>query len=103
MTKKEVYDMLSQAAPTFYSHAPIGTQLPFMTYTADHSGNFGADDKVYKQVTGIRAVLYIAADDTETENNLNVLLDDEHIYWTSEEDYNEDNEVYTIIYEMEVI
>lgn len=103
MTKQEIYSLLSQAAPTYYSHAPIGTKLPFITYTTDHSNNFGADDRVYKPVTGVRAVLYMAASDTVTEQALNELLDDDHIYWTSEEDYNDDNELYTIIYEMEVI
>lgn len=103
MTKQEIYNLLNNVAPTYYHHAPIGTSLPFITYQTDHDGNFGADDKVYQQVTGITVTLYLGADDLDLEDNLNNALDDAHIYWVSSTDYDDQQELYTIIYEMEVI
>lgn len=103
MTKQEIYNILNGIVPTFYHHAPIGTSLPFMTYQTDHDNNFGADDKVYKEVTGITATLYLGADDFGIEDSLNSALNDENVYWVSSTDYDDQQEVYTIIYEMEVI
>ena len=103
MTKQQIFEILNEVAPTFYSQAPIGTALPFITYITDHGNNFGADDKVYKQVTGITATLYMSADDLGTEDALNATLDDADMFWISSTAYDEDQKLYTITYEMEVI
>lgn len=103
MTKQDIYNMLNGVAPTHYSQAPIGTPLPFITFITDHENNFGADNKVYKEVTGITATLYMSAEDLGTEDTLNAVLEDANIYWISSTDYDEDQKVFTTVYEMEVI
>lgn len=103
MTKQDIYELLNDIIPTYYHHAPIGTRLPFATYITDHDDNFGADDKVYQQVTGVTITLYLGAEDLSVENAVNSALDDANVYWVSSTDYDDQQEVYTIIYEMEVI
>ena len=103
MTRQDIYTMLNNIAPTYYHHAPIGTSLPFITFLTDHDNNFGADDKVYKQVTGATITLYMGADDLSLEDQVNSALDEHDIYWVSSTDYDSLQEVYTTIYEMEVI
>lgn len=103
MTRQDIYNMLNEVAPTYYSQAPIGTLLPFITYITDHANNFGADNKVYKEVTGITATLYMSAEDFATEEALNAVLEDADIFWISSTDFDEDQKVYTTVYEMEVI
>lgn len=103
MTKQEIYELLNGVAPAYYHYAPIGTALPFITYVTDHNNNFGADDKVYKEVTGLTVTLYMGADDLSLEADLATALNDADIYWTSSTDYDDDQKLYTTIYEMEVI
>lgn len=103
MTKQEIYNLLNNVAPTYYSHAPLGTYLPFITYITDHDNNFGADNMVYKQVTGVTITLYMSENDLNLEDMINNALDDAGIYWTSSSDYDESQKLYTTIYETEVI
>ena len=103
MTKQDLYTLLNGIAPTYYHHAPIGTSLPFITFLTDHDNNFGADDKVYREVTGAMVVLYLSANDFAYETALNTALDNANIYWVSSTDYDDSQDVYTIVYEMEVI
>ena len=103
MTRQDLYTLLNDIAPTYYHHAPIGMSLPFITFLTDHDNNFGADDKVYKQVMGATITLYMGADDLSLEDQVNEALDEQDIYWVSSTDYDSLQEVYTTIYEMEVI
>lgn len=103
MTRQDLYTLLNDIAPTYYHHAPIGTSLPFITLLTDHDNNFGADDKVYKQVTGATITLHMGADDFTIEDQVNEALDEQDIYWVSSTDYDSSQKVYTTIYEMEVI
>lgn len=103
MTKQEIYNLLNEIAPTYYHHAPIGTYLPFITYITDHDDNFGADDRVYKTVMGVTITLYLGSDDLWIEDRVNEALDEANVYWVSSTDYDDQQELYTIIYEMEVI
>lgn len=103
MTRQDIYSMLNNIAPTYYHHAPIGTSLPFITFLTDHDNNFGADDKVFKEVTGVTITLYMGANDLSIESQVNNALNEHDIYWVSSTDYDNLQEVYTTIYEMEVI
>ncbi len=103
MTRQDIYNLINTVVPAWYQHAPIGTALPFATYLTDHNNNFGADDKVYQKVTGVTITLYMGEDDLALEDSLNDALDAADIYWTSSTDYDDDQKLYTTIYEMEVI
>ena len=54
-------------------------------------------------MTGVTITLYMGADDFTIENQVNNALDENDIYWVSSTDYDSLQEVYTTIYEMEVI
>ena len=103
MTLQDIYNILSSVAPAHYHHAPKGTKLPFITYTSSHDNNFSADDKVYQLVTSITVVLYLGVNDLPVEDSLNRALDDADLYWVSSPDYDNDQKLFTITYEMEVI
>lgn len=103
MTRVDIYNLINAVIPTHYIKAPIGTALPFATLQTDHDNNFGADDKVYREVTGAKVVLYLSANDFAYETALNTALDNANIYWVSSTDYDDSQDVYTIVYEMEVI
>lgn len=103
MTNREIRSLLNSIAPTYYSHAPIGTALPFITYLANHENNFGADNKVYQIITDVTITAYMTAEDLDIEDSINAALDDAGIYWTSSTDYDREQKLYTTIYEMEVI
>lgn len=103
MTKQDIFNILNEVAPTFYNQAPIGTGLPFITYKTDHDNNFGADNRVYKEITGVTVTLYMGAGDLSTEERLNAAFNDEEIFWVSSSDYDEDQKLFTTVYEMEVI
>lgn len=103
MTILEIYNMLNDIVPSFYSHAPINTPVPFATFLTDHENNFSADNKVYKEVTGITITLYMGENDLYLEDSLNTALNDADLYWVSSTDYDDNQKVYTTIYETEVI
>lgn len=103
MTKQEIYNLLNEVAPTFYNTAPIGTAVPFITYRTDHDNNFGADNRVYKEITGVTVTLYMGAEDLSIEESLSNALNDEDIFWVSSTDYDDDQKLFTTVYEMEVI
>ena len=59
MTIADVKNVLSVPGVTVhYDHAPVGTKVPFITYTCHADSNFFADDKVYQKISSMRAVLY---------------------------------------------
>lgn len=103
MTKQEIFNILNPIAPAYYVQAPIGTLLPFITYETDHENNFGADDKVYQEVTGVTVTLYMRAEDLSIETELNEALKEAELFWTSSSGYDDDQKVFTTVYEMEVI
>lgn len=103
MTNDEIAEMLNRIADTHYSHAPIGTAIPFITYITEFSNNFGADDKVYQKVKSVTITAYMGSLDLHIDTEIQQALDNMNIYWTSSTDYDSDQKLYTTTYEMEVI
>lgn len=83
--------------PAFYDHAPAGTKLPFVTFTAS-SQNFEADDRVYHKGLSFRAVLYTVEKNPQLEEEFEAILDNNSIPWEREEIYLDDELCYQEIY-----
>lgn len=103
MTNSEIGQMLEETGlPVFYEHGRRGAVLPYITYTTT-SDNFFADDKVYKKVYALRAVLYTDYKSQELEELIEGVFDAHGIAWEREEVYEQGSEVFLEIYESEVM
>lgn len=103
MTLKEIKTMLSVPGVTVhYDHAQNGTKVPFITYKCT-ANNFFADDKTYVKRKTLRVVLYTRKKDETLEELLEAVFDEADLPWTVTEEYTDNEEVYMIEYETEVI
>ena len=104
MTQAEFKTLLeSTNIPTFYNEAPDGTKVPFMTYTWHRVPMLIADDKVYakKVEIGIELVCNSKTMLNECGDLLEAVLD-EISPWSSEEGWDDDEQIYVNAYSMEV-
>jgi len=76
--------------------------LPFIVFLAEGSDNFGADDKVYKEINRISVELYSKNKDTASESAIETLFGNLSLYWEKDEVYLDDEKCYEIIYSIEV-
>lgn len=98
MSLTDIYDILSGGSiPVYYDHAPIGTHIPFATYTVGAS-NFSADNKTYSKGYTLRLVLYVGNKSPETEEEIEELFDSNDIPWDREEIYLDEERLYQEIY-----
>ena len=108
MTLTELYTALTGITgfqkKVVYRAWPVGEApaLPFICYLVEGSDNFGADDRVYKDITRVRIELYSENKDTTSESAIESLLDSLYIYWEKDETYIDDERCYEIIYSIEV-
>lgn len=102
MTREGFATILSGACSTvFFDHAPLGTAVPYLTYTWEYNNNFGADDKVYQRIASITVQHY--HNDYSDGSNLKAALDAAGIFWECESDYDSNENLYIDTYTMEVI
>jgi hypothetical protein len=108
MTLTELYTALTGITgfqkKVVYRAWPVGEApaLPFICYLVEGSDNFGADDRVYKDILRVRIELYSENKDTTSESAIESLLDSLYIYWEKDETYIDDERCYEIIYSIEV-
>lgn len=94
--------------PVAYSHfieaenAPV-PDLPFICYLVVYSGNFNADNKVYKQIQTVQIELYTDKKDLESENQVETVLDSNEIPYATTETYIDSEQLYQKIYEVRLI
>lgn len=104
MTIADVKKVLSVPGVTVhYDHAPVGTKVPYVTYTCHADSNFFADDKVYKKISSMRAVLYSTKKDEKLETLIESALDEAEIPWNMTDEFENEQKVFMTIYEAEVI
>lgn len=77
-------------------------KLPFICYLVNGSDNFIADNKVYKKITVVNVELYTAIKDIDTENAVEDAFDNASIVWDKYEEYIDDEQVYEIVYTIEI-
>lgn len=104
MELDELYEILSAVYPTAYWSFPEGEApaMPFLTYFESSSDNFGADNKVYHHRKRISVELYTKTKDTAAEDAVEAALDAAGIYWEKTSTHLDDEDVFEVIYDMEV-
>lgn len=103
MTLEQLTEILAVVGvPVCYDHAPVGTKVPFITFTCNKDNNVFADDKVYVKKGSLSVRLYSPIKDEELEKKLEDAMNAAELPWRMTDDF--DNEdVFITIYESEVI
>lgn len=74
-------------------------QLPFLIYRASGSQNFSADNFVYYSEYDYLLEYYFEKKDSETEKEIEEILNDKEIYWTKTDDiYLDEDQMFLIRY-----
>lgn len=106
MRFSEIKTMLGQTGlrNTYYSwpekEAPA---LPYLVWYLPSSDNFAADDKVFKRVDTLNIELYTKTKDFAKELAVEAVLDAWNMVWDKVETYLDDEHMYEVLYEMEII
>lgn len=77
--------------------------LPYLVWYLPSSDNFAADDKVYQRIDALNVELYTKTKDFAKESAVEAVLDANHLFWNKTEAYLEDEHMYEVLYEMEII
>ena len=105
MTLAELNTVLTGTGlPVAYLAFPADSPpaMPFITYQETGSDNFGADNKVWVSHMRIQINLFTAKKSRVTEELVEAALDDADIYWERESSFEEDEDCYRIIYDIEI-
>lgn len=106
MRATDIKTMLGQTGlnKTYYSW-PIGEApaLPYLVWYLPSSDNFAADDKVYSHIEQLNVELYTKTKDFEIEAAVEAVLAANNMVWEREESYLEDENMYEVLYTMEVL
>ncbi|MDO4285233.1 MAG: hypothetical protein Q4C60_07825 [Eubacteriales bacterium] len=75
---------------------------PFLVWYLPGSDNFAADGRVYYSVSALNLELYTDQKDFAAEEAVEQALNGAGIYWDKTESYLDDEQMYEVLYEMEV-
>lgn len=89
--------------PSFYDHAKVGTQLPFLIIHCDQPDNFAADNMVYCEKWTFRIDLYTVEKSLELEQEIKDLLNENGIPWVKSEQYLTDQNCWEVEFDFEVL
>lgn len=78
-----------------------GVSLPCITYQVAYSGNFGAENRVYKKLENVDIFLFTKTKDPATEYILESALNAADIFWQVTETYLSDQKCIQRIYEVQ--
>ena len=103
MTLEQIADLLRTTGyPVAYCYFAKGKppDMPFVVYQEVYSNNFSADSMVYLPVRHIQIHLSTSKKQPEAEDRVEQTLSS--FFWQKQEDYDDDEKIYRIIYEIEV-
>lgn len=103
MSLRQIQELLeSTGLPTAYRAWPENDAppLPFICYLVSRNNNFAADGTVYMPVQHIQIELYTKQKEPETEDKVEKALSS--VFWSKTETYISTEQVYEILYEIEV-
>lgn len=106
MTYLEVLTMLeSTGLPVAYYAWREGSvpALPFLVYYYPSTDNFSADNRVHQVIQRLNVELYTENKDFQTEALVESALNQFGMFWDKSETYLDSEQMYLILYEMEVI
>lgn len=101
MNEKELYTILSSLGkPVAYDHFKDtgGVSIPFILYRSTATTNLKADDKTYYKFYEYIIDLVTEIKDVDLEEELEDLLDENHLPYDKTEDYIEKENIYQIRY-----
>lgn len=105
MTLAELYTVLaSTGLPVAYNAFPEADapDLPVITYNVAYTNNFAAGDQVYKTIKHIDIHLYTKTKDENTEALIESVLNNAFLVWNYTEAFEDAEECYHLIYEVEI-
>lgn len=105
MSKEAIEHMISEMQIPFeYHHFTEKNTIdpPFLVYIMDESNNFHADGIVYFRVSKLNIELYSDEKDMDLEKKVETVLEKYQKTWQKTEDYIEKEQLYEVVYEMEV-
>jgi hypothetical protein len=105
MTHQEVMIMLAEMnLPYAYDHFVEGESPdpPFLVFLYPGSNHFAADGKVYFKVNRLNIELYTDKKDVELEETVEAVLDRHGIFYGKSEVWIESENLYEVLYQMEV-
>ena len=105
MTHQEVLKMMDEMKlPYAYHHFVEGESPdpPFLVFLYPSSDNFAADGMVYFKVNRLNIELYTELKDVELEETVEAVLDKHGIFYEKSEVWIESENLYEVLYQMEV-
>lgn len=105
MTHEQVMAMMAEMKlPYAYDHFAEGEspEPPFVVFLYPGSNNFAADGKVYYKVNRLNIELYTDLKDVEHEEQVEAVLDGHGIFYEKSEVWIESENLYEVLYQMEV-
>ena len=97
-TLKTILDITG--LPVAYHHFKTPPKPPYIVYLFAYSSNFGADNKVHKEIPNYQVELYTTIKDPASEKLVEDLFDANDIYWEKTETYIESEGLYQVLYEI---
>lgn len=105
MTHQEVMAMFTEMdIPFAYDHFVEGEspEPPFLVFLYPGSNHFAADGRVYFKVNRLNIELYTDKKDVELEETVEAVLDRHSIFYGKSEVWIESENLYEVLYQMEV-
>ncbi len=106
MNREKIEKMLDLAGipyEYFKFEENCGIAPPFMVWYFPESNNFSADGKVYAKICTLNIELYTDEKNETLENVVETALDGQGLFWNKQESYISDEELYEVLYQMEVM
>lgn len=105
MTYEQILTMLNQTGlpVTYYHWENDAPSLPYIVFYYPQSNNMAADDLVYQRIDGLNIELYTKRKSFDNEENLESILKDWGMVWNKSESYLTNEEMYEVLYEMEIV
>ena len=105
MTHQEIVKIIEEIGiPSAYDHFVEGEspEPPFLVYLYPNSDNFAADGRTYYKVNKLNIELYTDIKNVELELKVEAVLDEHGFFYNKSEVWIESENLYEVLYEMEV-
>lgn len=105
MTYEEINDMMQETGlPFAYHHFAEGEAPtpPFLIFLSPGEDTFGADNIVYHSFIRLNIELYTDEKSPDTESMIEDILREHEIFYEKSETWIESEQLYEILYELEV-
>lgn len=105
MSKERLEEMLTETGLSFQYHhftEENAVDPPFIVWLNEESANFYADGVVYAVIDAVNIELYTDEKDHELEKRIEEIFKNYNVSWEKEETYIDSEQMYEVLYQMEV-